>query len=229
MNSTPVAESAKRTIGFDTVTCVSFSVAQEFVAAGYGFCGRYLDRAASSDAPPPGTHLLSIEEMDDLLSAGLAIIPIQTGYLKLVPDADGGSRVGDAAAGNAAKLGVPSGVTLWCDLEWQEYRPSAAGTIEYANAWYNAVCAGGYTAGLYVGPNVPLSGQQLYEELLFEHYWKSASAVPWVESRGFQVLQGCSQKVFGIEIDPDLVVLDNRREVPTWVAGRTQSDDAPHR
>jgi len=134
-----------------------------------------------------------------------------------VPSASKGTTVGQAAANNAALLGFPKGLTIWCDLEWKQAPANDDDTIAYANAWAAAVQAGGYEPGLYVGMNMGLSSSQLYYKLSFAHYWKSASEVPWVETRGFQMVQGLHQTLNGISVDPDLVMLDNKRQVFQWL------------
>lgn len=138
-----------------------------------------------------------------LPAAGLAVVPVQLG---------------------SNTLAIPTGVTLWCDIEWV---PSAIPTnddalIAYVEAWADAVIDGGYSAGLYVGPNTPLSGSQLYSISGIKHYWKSASRVPWVSTRGFQIMQSLyltdNVSSNGITIDADVIAYDAKGELPVWVS-----------
>lgn len=219
-----IASPAQTVLGFDTVTTVSSSMATAMVAKGYGFCARYLKRSGSIDAPTSGPAL-TIAEAKDLLAAGLAIVPVQFGLSSLLPSATAGSDVGEAAATNASALGIPRGVTLWCDLEWSpEVSPDPAATIRYANAWHDAVVDAGWRAGLYVGPNIPLDAVQL-GDLAFTSYWKSASRVPTPTPRGYQMVQRSKLPVDGIELDTDIACMDAEGDRFTWLT--TNPDTTP--
>jgi hypothetical protein len=211
---------ATRCLGFDADTCISAAQAQSFYAAGYRFCARYLARTALPQPPVHGGSNLSVAEAQDLLRAKLALVLVQHADDALVPDASTGALAGEAAAKNAQGLGFPSGMTLWCDLEWasRPSLPAADAVTDYLNAWAAAVKSGGFVPGLYVGPNQPLSGEQLHQLPGFAHYWKSASAVPWVAMRGFQMVQGLPVTVQNVEVDPDLIVLDAFGEGFTWLS-----------
>lgn len=213
-----IAAAATAVLGFDTATPVESQTASEMRARGFSFCARYLSRTASATPPSGLGAALCEDEARWLLAAGLAIVPVQFGLSTLMPSASTGTDVGAAAACNAAVLGIPTGVTLWCDLEWKpDVRPDPESTIEYANAWHDAVVAVGYGAGLYVGPNVPLGGQQL-GDLAFRSYWKSASAVPWPTPRGFQLVQGRSFTIDGLLVDPDIAAIDAEGDRLYWLA-----------
>jgi hypothetical protein len=207
-------------LGFDTATVVTAEIANALVAQGYRFCARYLHRSKRVDATPDGesrsiADALSIAEANTLLRAGLGLVPVQFGHSTLVPTASLGASVGEAAASNAAGLGFPAGVTVWCDIEWKsEAKPSGSqSTIDYVNAWAKAVAAAGFRPGLYVGSNTPLTSSELYYELpQVKHYWKSASSTPWVDVRGFQLIQGLSLTSAGHYIDPDIACYDNESE-----------------
>ena len=43
-------------------------------------------------------------------------------------------------------------------------------------------------------------------------FWKAASITPWVEKRGFQMIQGLSFSTAGIHIDPDIACYDNMHD-----------------
>lgn len=215
--------SANRCLGFDTDTCVSAAQAQAFYAAGFRFCARYLARTPLPQPPVHEGTNLSVSEAQDLLNAHLALVLVQHADATLVPSAAAGTSAGEAAAKNAQMIGFPYGMTLWCDLEWesQTQPPAVDATTRYLNAWAAAVQNAGYVPGLYVGPNQPLSGEQLHQLPGFAHYWKSASAVPWVATRGFQMVQGLPLNIQGLEVDPDLIVLDAFGDVFTWLSPHT--------
>ncbi|MFV8755969.1 glycoside hydrolase domain-containing protein [Nannocystaceae bacterium ST9] len=199
------------------------ATAAAFRSQGWVWCARYLRRDVHvNDVPDTGGGVvtLSKQELANLLAAGLAVVPVQLGDAKLVPTAAAGNSVGTAAAQNARTLGFPVGVTIWCDLEWAANPPTdTQAVIDYVNAWAAPVVAGGYGAGLYVGPNVPLSGAQLYALPKFSHYWKAASVTPWVETRGFQIVQSLTLNANGIAIDADVVCIDGKGGRPTWYVG----------
>jgi hypothetical protein len=213
------ARTASAILGFDTASTVSLAQAQALRACGFGFCARYLKRTPSEQPPSTGPAL-TVAEAEDLLACGLAIIPVQYGSSTLVPSAAAGTAVGEAAAINAFALGIPTGVTIWCDLEWsQDVSPDPNATIAYANAWHDAVVDAGLRAGLYIGANVPLDGEAL-GELAFTSYWKSASRVAWPTPRGFQLVQGLTVELDGLSIDPDVSACDADGDRLVWLAAR---------
>lgn len=198
--------------GFDADTVISSSVAEEFASSGYSFCVRYLSRGSGQQSGD-----LSYNEALDILNGGLALMAVQhvaaSGW---EPQASLGTEYGTNAATNAASIGLPSAMNLWCDLEGIQAQVSAQNVIDYCNAWYDAVAAAGYVPGLYVGASCILDGQQLYD-LKFQHYWKSLSNVPAIPNRGYQLVQHASETVFGIGIDPDTVQADEEGGTPLWL------------
>ncbi|MCA9685183.1 MAG: DUF1906 domain-containing protein [Myxococcales bacterium] len=212
-------------LGFDTASYVDLDKAKAMRAAGYAFVARYLRRDQHVNQNPDlsgGAVSLSVLELRQLLAADLQVSLVQFGDGKLVPSAEQGTTVGAAAAANARALGAPSSVTLWCDVEWSS---GAAPTepqpvLDYINAWAAQVVAGGYRAGLYVGPNVPVDGKSLYYDLpKITGYWKAASKTSWVAERGFQIIQGLSfTTAEGLNIDPDMAAYDGRGDRCTVIA-----------
>jgi hypothetical protein len=202
-------------IGFDADSRISVSVAQEFVSQGYSFCVRYLSRGIGQ---APGD--LSAAEASAILAAGLGLMAVQHVRLNVwAPNAAMGQSDGTNAAGNAAAIGFPPGVNIWCDLE-EVTGAEPADVIGYCSAWFEAVAAGGFVPGLYVGSNCVLDGQQLYD-LPFQHYWKSISAVPPMPSRGYQMTQTVvTGTVNGIGIDRNVAQTDGEGGQALWlVAG----------
>ena len=199
--------------GFDTNTIVTAQVAAEFKAQGYSFCARYLSRGASQ-----GSNDLSNAEAANILNAGLALIAVQHVAAEgWVPSASLGTTNGTNAANNAASVGLPKGMNIWCDLEGVATGTASSVVIDYCQAWYTAVAAAGYAPGLYVGANCILSGQQLYSNLSYQHYWKSLSNVPMVATRGYQLIQGAETTVNGIGIDSDTTQTDNVGGAVLWL------------
>ena len=200
--------------GFDTNTIVTAQVASQFKAQGYSYCARYLSRSTTQ-----GSNDLSNAEAATILNAGLALIAVQHVAAEgWVPSASLGTTNGTNAANNAASVGLPKGMNIWCDLEGVATGTTAQNVIDYCQAWYNAVATAGYVPGLYVGANCVLTGQQLYSNLSFQHYWKSMSNVPMVATRGYQLIQGAETTVNGIGIDSDTTQNDNLGGAVLWLS-----------
>ena len=126
-------------MGFDADTRISANVAQQFVNQGYSFCVRYLSRGIGQ---APGD--LSAAEAGGILAAGLGLMAVQ--HVRQVgwePNAALGQGDGTHAAGNAAAIGFPPGVNIWCDLEGVAGDAAAADVIGYCNAWFASVAARG--------------------------------------------------------------------------------------
>lgn len=87
------------------------------------------------------------------------------------PSGSKGATNGRTAGAEASMLGVPWGVTLWCDLEGVARGTPAGKVVDYCNNWHLAVAGAGYVPGLYVGYHAGLSATQLYRALRFSHYW----------------------------------------------------------
>jgi hypothetical protein len=128
-----------------------------------------------------------------------------------------GQEFGQNAAANAQQIGFPAGVNLWCDLEGVAPQILAQDVINYCQGWYQAVDSAGYVPGLYVGAGALLSGQQLYN-LTFQHYWQSASSVPSLPGRGYQLLQLLpSISLNGVPVDLDFCLADSEGGLPIWL------------
>lgn len=200
-------------IGFDADTTINSDVAQQFYNGGYRFCLRYLSLGAAESSGD-----LIAEEAADILNSGLALMPVQhvreAGWQ---PSDNLGTEDGTNAGNHASSIGFPAGVNVWCDLEGVNSGATAQDVIDYCNAWYDAVSAAGYIPGLYVGPNAILSGEQL-SDLKVQHYWKSASKVPDLPGRGYQMIQTfVGNPVYGIGIDKDETQTDNDGGQAQWL------------
>lgn len=199
-------------VGFDTSARLSASQAQQAAAAGYRFAMRYATIPGQTQQPQP----LTPDEAAALRAAGIAIGIVQMFQTPSQISPANGYRDGASAAQQAAALGYPPGAVLWCDLEG--VFPSAADLISYLNNWGATVQKAGYPAGLYNGPQSPLTGAQI-QALIFPHYWKAAANVP-TPSRGYQVIQmsPANMTAFGTAIDVDITRRDNRGDLPTFWA-----------
>ena len=203
--------------GFDSDTTISLALAQQCYALGYKFCVRYLSLGQEA----PGD--LSAQEATDILNSGLALMPVQHFRTASSPNQSLGRQDGQNATANAQSVGFPAGVNLWCDLEGVDPAAQAQDVIAYCEAWYQAANAAGYVPGLYVGAGALLTGQQLYD-LSFQHYWQSASIVPDIPTRGYQLLQLWPPiSINGVWIDLDVAQNDNLGGQAQWLRVRAGS------
>jgi hypothetical protein len=198
---------------------------------GIRFVARYLSlRAAPQEVPDDhggdhaGCYSLSRLEIEWILGAGKALIPVQWGSVGgdvLGPEL--GYQRGAQAAVQALGLGLPDGAHLWCDFEGARARAAGADACrQYLEAWSMVVCGAGFRAGLYVGDDsVPLHGTALYALPLYTSYWGSVPAkraefmrpVP----RDWAIRQSPPSTVEGLSVDRDEIVMDGKGETPWWV------------
>jgi len=155
--------------GFDTAEKLSAFDAAAFRRRGYRFAVRYVRR------DKPHASALSVAEARALLNVGIGLMIVQ--YVESDtswnPTAAKGTNNGRIAAAEAEKLGVPWGVTVWCDLEGVAPGTPSQRVIDYCNRWHAAVTSEGYVAGLYVGYRAGLTPRALYKSLRFTHYWSA--------------------------------------------------------
>ena len=91
--------------------------------------------------------------------------------------------------------------------------------IRYCNAWFFEVESAGFVSGLYVGAEANLTGDELYWRLKTKHYWRSASDVPQITHRGYQMFQALAPSpVPGISIDRDVTKDDGFGDAALWLA-----------
>ena len=201
-------------LGFDANTIITAAIAADMKTRGYSYCIRYVSRA-----PKQNSFDLSAAEAQHILGAGLALMVVQH------PRAEGfsitpgmGGSDGVFAAYHAFVLGFPPGVNVWCDLEGIAAGTGDNDVVTYCNDWFDAVAAAGYLPGVYVGAQSILDGSQLFLDLKFDHYWKSLSNVPDIETRGYQMIQSNEHVVGGIQIDNNLTRTDDLGGKVQWLA-----------
>jgi hypothetical protein len=215
--------------GFDTAETVSRAAAAAFWRNGYRYCVRYVRR------DKPHASALSATEARYLLDHGIGLMLVQYVESETAwsPSAAKGTKNGGIAAAEAEKLGVPWGVTIWCDLEGVAPGTPSQRVIDYCNRWHSAVSAAGYVPGVYVGYRAGLSATQLYRALRFTHYWGAynLNTDRYPAVRGLQMKQSqarASDAVSGVGISfqvdrvrtdalggrPTLLALDGWPELP---------------
>jgi hypothetical protein len=114
---------------------ITAAAAAAFRAHGYQFVVRYVRRDKVHK------HDLTDDEAARILDAGLGLMAVQHVESEdaWTPSAQKGTDNGGTAAEAATKAGLPSGVTLWCDLEGVESGTDAQEVVEYCNNWHSAV------------------------------------------------------------------------------------------
>jgi hypothetical protein len=153
----------------DLASCLQLS------ALGYHGCIRYIDN-------------LTPQEVDWItLDGKMGLMLIRScrraGW---IGTAMMGTSDGQQIAHAAAVLGLPKGVSGFIDDEGAGGNDSDE--LSYLNAASESLSS--YClAGLYVGEGTHLSSAQLYHDLKFTRYFRSASDVPWVEVRGYCLVQ----------------------------------------
>lgn len=199
-------------IGFDVNQPLTGAQAAAFKAAGYSFAVRYLPRTGNLISGN-----LSQAEIQAILGAGLALMVVQhVAKPGWEPSAALGISYGNYAATYAEAIGLPKGVNIWLDLEEVAIGTSAKEVTDYCTAWFTAVSAAGYIPGLYVGWNVVLSDQELYD-LPFKHYWRAYNCDQSIPVRGYQLVQQPQKTLDGITFDPNRLQADELGDVPLWV------------
>src|SRR6184192_1845684 len=98
--------------GFDANQTITPQIAAAFHKHGYRFCVRYVRRKDHH------AYDLTHGEAAGLIAAGIGLMIVQhvapEGWTPTVKD---GATYGGTAAAESASVGIPAGVTLWCDLE----------------------------------------------------------------------------------------------------------------
>ena len=176
--------------GFDVNRPVAADAAAAFFARGYRFAIRYVRRKEQH------SYDLSAKEARAILASGLALMLVQhVANAGWTPSARLGATYGNTAAREAARVGLPPGVTVWCDLEGVAPGGPASVVIDFCNRWHSKVAAAGFVPGLYVGYGARLNADQLYRALRFTHYWRAynLNADQTPSTRGFQMMQRVSR------------------------------------
>lgn len=213
---TAIARPASPGHYFDTDEKLTLVTAAKLFAAPPGFigCFRYLPLPAPNNPKPD----IDARELEMLLS----FAQFQVGLVQHVrdpgwdPRAHSGNIDGATAAQYALDAGYPTGSHIWQDLEGVMSGADAGGVIVYSNAWAERVRAAGFRAGLYVGFDVPLTPEQLHDDLTHDSYWSDAGHRT-VAVRGCAIHQGKTVTVGGVRIDEDEISEDALGSTP-WLA-----------
>ncbi|QQE79806.1 glycoside hydrolase domain-containing protein [Alicyclobacillus sp. SO9] len=178
------------------------------LAHGYKFCLRYVSWQ-SVEKRGDLTH----DEAARILKAGLALMPVQhalasssTGQFH--PTGALGTKLGRNAVKHVKNIGFPKRVTIWLDLEGVAASVPVNSIVNFCNHWYDAVSAGGFTPGLYVGYDSGLNKSQL-SQLKFHYFWKSGSSVAAPFKTSYQLMQNTVGSIpGGPQFDEDHTTLN---------------------
>lgn len=191
-------------LGVDCITVLNATSAAALKAAGMRFAIRYLGS-------------ITPIELAEILGAGLVFMPVTFSRAPgWVPTAAMGTSDGQTDVQHIKALGLPSGCTVWIDLE------GAIGSASTVSAWVNAraqvIRLSGYDVGLYVGYGSVLDSAQLYALAEVDRYWKSLSDVP-TPTCGFSMMQLWKTTVVaGVSVDVDCIQYDYNDRLPNVVA-----------
>lgn len=204
-------------LGGDTSGSVNIAQCEALRARGWTFLIRALAVPNGSVHPAK----LTAAEVLAIRSSGLALGLYQTFQTASLSPSEG-TLDGESAVAQARALGVPPGVTIYGDSEGQG-STSASQDIAYWNAWAAEVRAGGYVAGMYVGPGPRMTGVEIGELPDVHAYWMAGAAdMPYPYPRGYGMFQlnPPNQIIAGQAFDLDVTQVDFRGGAPAmWAAG----------
>jgi hypothetical protein len=208
----PIIEPVPDALLFDTdVRC---SLAQLLALAAAGFRGGV--RTVTVDAAADPTDITA-EEVEDFMAAKLGLMiyqrPRNPGWL---PSAALGKADAAVFAAKAASARYLVGCSAWDDLEG--IGGNASATIAYANEKAASLKQAQYEPGAYIGFDLPLTGDELFQDLILTAYWRSVSDVPDVTTRGYTMVQIAENvSVAGVLVDVNIVQADRLGGRPFWM------------
>jgi hypothetical protein len=208
----PLVEPVPDALLFDTDS--PCSLGQLLALKAVGFQGGV--RTVTVDAAPDPTDVTA-QEVQAFMAAGLGLMlyqrPRAPGW---IPSAALGRTDAAVFVAKAARAGYLAGGSTWDDLEG--IGAGAAATVAYANEKAEGLKAGKYAPGAYVGDDVPLTGDELFRELLVAAYWRSVSDVPDVAVRGYALVQVAEDvSVAGTVVDVSVARADEFGGRPYWM------------
>ena len=207
-------------IGFDTTDRLNPVTAKQYFNKGYRFCVRYLGRG---DGKSKYDDLIETEAQA-IVDSGMALMAVQHPLAEgWTPTQALGQSFGSAAAKLAGNAGLPSGATVWLDLEGVKAGTADTAVIDYCNAWFTEVDAVGYATGVYIGAAPGITPDQMYWNLKTKSYWKGGSSakagVPDdIPHRGYQLIQHIQNVGKPDEFDSNVTKNDAFGSGVMWVS-----------
>ena len=204
----------------DTNQKVSVNLASQVAAIGYKSVIRYL--------PLPGVDPkgdIDAAEIDAILNAGLAVLLVQhVRFAGWNPAKFSGKTDALEAIEFAQAAGYLQGAHIYLDLEG--ISGTSAATKQFAEDWSAAVVQTGFSAGCYVGFNVPLNAVQLYDLHNFHTYW-AAPGPRSIATRGFAITQKTPAiTIGGVNFDADTLQADKLGDTPFWMVNQAPAEVA---
>jgi hypothetical protein len=203
--------------GFDTTVALDSATVSAFRKHGYEFVVRYVRRDKGH------IYDLTAAEVETILAGELALSVVQ--YVESadswMPSQAKGTQFGKTAADACKALGLPNGMTVWCDLEGVAVGVDSKIVVDYCRAWYLQLANAGYAPGLYIGWHSVLSGVEFYRQLPFTRYWAAynADGDQSPQPRGFCMRQHAMTAAdvppgLSLPLDTDLVAPDAMGGLP---------------
>lgn len=199
-----IIEAPIGTKGCDAYESVSQAQAKSLRADGFEAIGRYVENVTQ-------------QELEGLTAAGLGVWFIIQGLAAgTTPGAALGGQMVSAGLTRLHSFGVPTGVTVFGDLEGDGRAHSD--WIAFGNGQADAISTFRDIPGGYIGEGIGLTSRELYA-LRFVRYWKSGSRVVdrfdelAEPACGWTAVQGIPFDIArhdGLQIDVDVLWRDYR-------------------
>jgi hypothetical protein len=195
----------------DTNVRLNPAILKAVQTAGYAGVVRYVPLPGVGD-----TKDIHSDELDAVMETGLGLLLVQhVRFPHWDPRDHAGAADAQVAVNFAMQAGYLRGAHIFLDLEGIVPGTGKA-TKAFAEAWAATVVAAGYLAGCYVGFDLPLSPQELFDLHGINSYWSDAGPRE-VAVRGFAIKQHAEITIAGVPFDPDTVQLDGKGETPLWM------------
>ena len=209
---TPTIEPVPDALLFDTDQVCSLSQLQALFAVGF----RGGIRTVTFELAPDPSDITA-REVADFMTAGLGLMLYQRvrnpGWL---PSATLGKADAEVFIAKATGAGYLVGGSAWDDLEG--ISGTGAATLAYSNEKATDLKTAKYPQGDYIGFNVPLTGEELYNDLIVSCYWRSISSVPDVAVRSYALVQIAENVVIaGVTVDVSIARADQLGGRAFWM------------
>jgi hypothetical protein len=208
----PLIEPVPDALLFDTDIPCSLDQLQALAAVGFRGGIRTV-----TFRPTPDPSDITAKEVENFMAAGLGLMLYQRvrnpGWL---PSATLGKADAEVFVAKATGAGYLAGGSTWDDLEGIGGNGTA--TIAYANEKVTDLRAAKFDPGDYIGFDVPLTGDELYHDLITGCYWRSISNVPDVAVRGYALVQVAENVVIaGVTVDISVARADKLGGRAFWM------------
>lgn len=154
------------TRGVDVNNPLTEATAAQFFTKGFRFAVRYVRRSQAH------AYDISKDERDIILGAGMGLMIVQhVAAPGWTPTQQLGHDYGQIVAEECDKVGIPSGVSTWLDMEGVKDGIDHSAVIDYCNAWHDQVIIPGLIPGTYVGDQPGLTATEFFKSLKCAAFW----------------------------------------------------------